>query len=668
MNSQHRVPQQHGGGNEKLHTPKVPGGVQGKALAPIALLLPALLLLVLLLLDRLCPPDLSRLATTATEVVDRQGRTVAVLPALGGVWRFRAGVGDVAPVLVDMLIRTEDRHFWRHPGVNPLALLRAGAQDLRAGRIVSGGSTLTMQAARLLEPRPRTLRSKLIEIARALQLEWRFSKQEILGFWLTLAPYGGNLEGARAGAMTWLGHSARNLEPAEAALLVAIPRRPEALRPDRHAGAAKRLRDRILRADGGEIAHIRARPPKHARQAVAVLKGPARVVATLDLPLQMALERLATERLRRLPERASLAFLVLDIHTREIRAAVSGGEDPLEAKAGALDLTRAIRSPGSALKPFIYAMAFEDGIAGPETRLDDLPRRFGTYAPEDFDRGFAGAVTAAEALRRSLNLPAVALLEEVGPARFLARVKLAGVALRLPPGAAPSLPLALGGVGTSLRDMAGLYAALASDGAAGKPRLTADTPKGGGPWGGGPFLQERAAAAIANVLTQPLPDSGLPGIAWKTGTSWGGRDSWAFGFDRAHVVGVWIGRPDGTPLPGATGRSLALPLLARVFDVLPAAPRDPPPPVKPMTAATPSAASALRLLFPPPGAVLSGDGPVTLRVMGGRRPLTFLVNGAPLEADPARREVSWVPAAPGFYQLTVLDAAGEAARARVRVR
>ena len=665
------------------------------------------------LLDRLFPPNLGRLATTATEIVDRQGRTLTVLPAPGGVWRFRAAMEDVAPVLLDTLIRTEDRHFWHHPGVNPLALLRAAAQDLRAGRIVSGGSTLTMQAARLLEPRKRTSRAKLIEIARALQLEWRFSKKEILGIWLTLAPYGGNLEGARAGALAWFGHSARSLEPAEAALLVAIPRRPETLRPDRHPEAARRLRDRILRANGGDtppgtmlpadgtraerpqgsvtlgsmtlgsmtpgdassgdvppgtmppqdMPRGRAKPPRHARQALMGLKGPARVVTTLDLPLQMGLERLATERLRRLPERASLAFLVVDARTREIRAIVSGGEDPMEARAGALDLTRAIRSPGSALKPFIYAMAFEDGIAGPETRLEDLPRRFGTYAPEDFDRGFAGTVTAAEALRRSLNLPAVALLEEVGPARFLARVKLAGVALRLPPGAAPSLPLALGGVGTTLRDLTGLYAALATDGTAGAPRLVAHPEARGGP-----FLQPRAATAIANVLTQPLPDSGLPGIAWKTGTSWGGRDSWAFGFDRAHVVGVWVGRPDGTPLPGATGRGLALPLLARVFDVLPAAPRDPPPPLKPMTAATPSTANALRLLFPPPGAVLSGEGPVTLRAMGGRRPLVFLVNGAPLNADPARRDVSWVPPAPGFYQVTVLDAGGEAARARVRVR
>jgi penicillin-binding protein 1C len=315
------------------------------------------------------------------------------------------------------------------------------------------------------------------------------------------------------------------------------------------------------------------------------------------------------------------------------------------------------------LKPFIYAMAFEDGIAGPETGLEDLPRHFGAYAPEDFDRGFAGGVTAGEALRRSLNLPAVALLDQIGPAQFAARLRLAGVALHLPRGASPSLPLALGGVGITLRDLTELYAALATDGSAATPSmLRKSTPPDA------PFLQPRAAQAIAAVLTQPFPDSSLAGIAWKTGTSWGGRDSWALGFDRTHVVGAWVGRPDGTPLPGATGRGLALPLLARVFEVLPASPRDPPAVMRTTVSGAVSSSNSLRLLFPPPNAVVSGDGPVTLRAMGGRRPLTFLVNGAPLSTDPARREVSWAPSGPGFYRLTVLDGDGEVARVSLRVK
>jgi penicillin-binding protein 1C len=315
------------------------------------------------------------------------------------------------------------------------------------------------------------------------------------------------------------------------------------------------------------------------------------------------------------------------------------------------------------MKPFIYGLAFQDGIAGPDTVLADLPRRFGGYAPENFDHGFAGNVTAAEALRQSLNLPAVALLERVGPLRFAATLKAAGVALRLPTGADPSLPLALGGAGITLCQAVMLYAALATDGRVAPLRFGGDDPLISRP-----LLDPRIAAAVAGVLTERLPDRGPAGIAWKTGTSWGSRDAWAIGFDREHVVGVWVGRPDGTPLPEATGRSLAVPLLGRIFDLLPPAPRDPPPASRRDRQPPAAPGDALRLLFPPPQAVLAGGGPVTLRAMGGRRPLAFLIDGMPMPTDPARREAGWTPTGPGFYRLTVLDADGAAADAVVRVK
>lgn len=630
-----------------------------------------------LVADRVFPPDLSRMAALGTEMRDRQGRILALLPAPGGVWRFRAGPDTVAPVLRDLLIAVEDKSFWWHPGVDPLALARAAGQWVRNGRVISGGSTLSMQAARLLEPRPRTMRSKLIEMARAVQLEWRFGKQGVLDIWLTLAPFGGNLEGVRAGSLAWFGVPPEALEPAQAALLVAIPRRPEALRPDRHAARAAALRDRVLAvgtraglfemAERAEVPTARVKLPRHAPQAMAALaaarRGEAVIATTLEKPLQAALERLAAERLLGLPERASLAMVIADVSSREIRA-LYGGAWRDAARAGSLDLTQAVRSPGSALKPFIYGMAFQDGLAAPDSVLGDLPRQFGGYAPENFDRGFSGTVTAGEALRRSLNLPAVALLDRVGPVRFMATLKSAGVRLVLPPGADPSLPLALGGVGINLRQLTGLYAALATDGGFAPLRLEA------GPIAGSTLFSASAARAVADVLTYPIPGGGPGGVAWKTGTSWGGRDAWAVGFDARHVVGVWIGRPDGTPLPGATGLSLALPLMARGFDLLGPAPRQ----TERLTRgpATPGVepvgADTLRLLFPPPGAVLSADGQVTIRVMGGRRPLTFLVDGSPLPADAIRREANWHPASQGFYRLTVLDADGAVAHARVRVR
>ena len=650
----------------------------------------ALLLAVLgagLALDRLFPPDLSRLHAAGTEILDREGRTLSVLPAPGGIWRLRTTVEDVPPALLDMLIAAEDRRFWWHPGVDPIALARAVVQWVRAGgRVVSGGSTLTMQVARLLEPRPRrTLGAKLIEIARAVQLEARFSKREILGIWLTLAPQGGNLEGIRAGALAWFGRPAARLDPAEAALLVAIPRRPAATRPDRHPERARAARDSVLRHRAGPLAGLSAedralalaapvpawrlpmpRLAPHLARELAHDPGGAQVATTLAAPLQRAIEAIAENALETLPERASVAILVAELATREVRALVGGawGE---EGRAGMLDLTRAVRSPGSALKPFLYAMAFESGAAAPHTLVTDLPLRFGSYAPENFDRGFAGRITVAEALRLSLNLPAVALLDQVGPLRFAAALKAAGAPPRLPPGAEPSLPLALGGAGTTLRELTTLYAALGNGGAAAPLRLRlrtdapAETPR--------QVVEARAAAAVAGVLVQPFPGGGPRGVAWKTGTSWGGRDAWAIGFDGAHVAGVWVGRPDGTPLPGATGRNLALPVLARLFHLLPPAPLQPLT-VRPGPAIAGSEApDRLRLLFPPPGAVLAeGAGPVTLRAAGGRRPLTFLVGGVPIAAERAKRETLWTPPGPGFYRVTVLDAEGAAARAEIRVQ
>jgi penicillin-binding protein 1C len=647
-------------------------------------------------LDWAFPPDLTRLAAVGSEVQDHDGRPLALLPAPGGVWRFRATATDVSPAFLDLLIRVEDHRFWLHQGVDPIALVRATAQMLRAGRVVSGGSTLAMQAARLLEPRPRTLGSKLIEMARAVQLQRYFGRTGVLEIWLTLAPYGGNLEGVRAGSLAWFGVPATALEPAQAALLVAIPRRPEALRPDRHPDAAAAVVDRILannapplpvtagrgggsnacRASSCLLATLEeeAAPlaaawtrqrhplPLHAAQLVAELPRVPVIRTTLDLPLQVALERLGRERLQSLPSRTSLAVLIAEAGTREIRA-VFAGDWRNQERAGALDLTRAVRSPGSALKPFIYAMAFDDGLAGPETLLADLPRHFGGFAPENFDRGFAGTITAAEALRRSLNLPAVELLDQIGPLRFATTIRLAGAPLRLPPGADPALPLALGGVGITLRDVVGLYASLAGDGTAGPLRLRAnDLPSHA------PLLSARTASLVADVLTRPFPNDGPAGVAWKTGTSWGGRDAWAIGFDARHVVGVWIGRPDGTASPDATGAKLALPTLAHVFDLLPKAPRAPAAHVSQVSRAPVVSPDDLRLLFPPPGAVLSADGTVVIRAMGGRRPLSFLVDGVLIGAEPARREAAWHPAGPGFYRLTILDADGAAVHAAVQVR
>lgn len=620
-----------------------------------------------LVADIAFPIPYGRLQTPSTAFVDRHGALLAVQPAPGGMWRLATRVEDVDPGFVDRLIATEDRRFWWHPGVDPVSLARALAQDVRAGRIVSGGSTLTMQVARLLEPKRRTLLAKLGEMLRAFQLEAHHSKREILAMWLTLAPYGGNVEGVRAASLVWFGKLPTRLEPAEAAFLVALPRRPEALRADRHPAAAQTLRDRLLGEPGGAVPLVRHAMPRHA---AAALPRPgaagADIATTLDLPIQTAFEGIAQDAARTLPQRSALLLLAADLQTRQITAIASASPD---GAGMALDLSAAVRSPGSALKPFVYAMAFEAGLAGPQSLINDAPRRFGAYAPEDFDRSFAGQVTMAEALRRSLNVPAVTLLEGVGPESFLQRLRAAGIVLHLPQMAASSpaasLPLALGGAGITPRDLAALYAALATDGHVRGWDLQ------GGAMTARPLLGRDAAASVADILNQPFPEGGPDGIAWKTGTSWGGRDAWAVGFDRAHLVLAWVGRPDSAPIAGATGRGLAVPLLARAFAVLPAAPRAAAAPVAALplpSARTAPRSGALQLLFPPAQAVVSADGPLTLRAMGGQRPLSFLVDGVVLPHDPARREIGWLPPGPGWYLVTVLDALGQAVHATVRVR
>ncbi|HET8995311.1 MAG TPA: penicillin-binding protein 1C, partial [Acetobacteraceae bacterium] len=602
------------------------------------------------------------------------GTPVAFYPDARGEWKFATHPNTVDPLLVRMLIAIEDHRFYRDPGFDPLAIVRAGAQLLIAGHVVSGASTLTMQIARLLHPAPRTLPVKLREAMQALSLTEHYSKQRIMGMWLSLAPFGGNIVGVQAASERWFGKPPRSLSPAQAALLIALCRRPEALRPDRHPEAARIARNRVLAQaaiDGvispEEAARAAAEPvptrwqalPRQSPQATLRLADGTRT--TLDAPLNAALARLASQIVTTLHARESLAILIVDARTRAIRAAYLGDfADP--ARAGFVDLSRAVRSPGSALKPFLYGLAFADGLAGPDTRLRDLPRDFAGYGPDDFTHQFMGTVTAAAALRRSLNLPAVALMQRLGPARFTASLAAAGVPLQLPSGAAPSLPIALGGAGISMRQLVALYAGLATDGRVAPLHLLA-----GVRHRSAALLSLPVAQEIADILTRPLPGETATGIAWKTGTSAGNRDDWAVGFDRRHVVAVWIGRPDGGALPGGAAVDRAVPVLAQAFGLLRIRPRQAAPPARPLSLAMAPAGTPLALAAPPPQATLTTRVPIRLRVIGGVRPLTFLIDGVKLDSIPALRSTSFQPPGPGFYRLRVIDGDGQSIESRLRV-
>ncbi|VAW11092.1 Multimodular transpeptidase-transglycosylase, partial [hydrothermal vent metagenome] len=533
--------------------------------------------------DRLYPPPLERISDLSTEIVDRNGRLLRAFANSGGRWRFALDLDRLDPRFIDLLLAYEDRRFWRHGGVDIGALARAAWQFVSHGKIVSGGSTITMQLARLIEPRPRTFAAKAQQIWRAIQIERRLTKRQILGAYLTLAPYGGNLEGLRAAALAYFGRGVGHLPPAQAALLVALPQSPEARRPDRFPLAAKTARTRVLaRAvkagvlSAAEAAAATLRPMtarrrdlpalaahEAARLAGAVPGGTA-LVTHLDAALQSELEALARARAGVLGAKASVAIVVAEHGSGRIRARV-GSPDPFDgSRLGPIDMTRAVRSPGSVLKPFIYGLAFEAGIAHPKTLIDDRPTDFSGYAPRNFDSGYQGTITMAEALTLSLNIPAVKVLQAVGPTRFMSRLTRAGATPKLPENSPPGLGVALGGLGVSLIDSVGVYAALARGG---EPVGLHSAGAGPAAPASGPVLGPLASWYVTDILTKtPPPEAALRGrIAYKTGTSYGYRDAWAIGFDGRYVIGVWAGRPDGTPISGLSGLATAAPILWAAF-------------------------------------------------------------------------------------------------------
>jgi penicillin-binding protein 1C len=680
-------------------------------LALLAVGTAALLAGALAALDRAFPPDLARAAPVSTIVVDREGRLLRGFTTADGKWRLAARAADVDPAYLAMLVAYEDRRFFAHPGVDPLALLRAAAQGLHAGHVVSGGSTLTMQVARLLERRPRDMASKAIEILRALQLERRFSKDEILSLYLTLAPFGGNIEGVRAASLAWFGKEPARLTPGEAALLVVMPQSPERTRPDRDPAAARAARDKMLRvlAARGALAPAAAAEamqepaprgrlalPFHAPHLAESLRAAAppgaRVATTLDRALQEQVESLARRERAFFGDGGNLAILVVETATRAVRAWVGGAD--FAAEAGQVDLARARRSPGSALKPFLYALAFDEGWLHPETRIADGPTRFGDFAPRNFDRGFQGEVSARAALQLSLNVPAVALLDRLGAPRFVHALGAAGAALDYDRRIldTPGLPVILGGVGVSLADLTMLYAALGDDGRARPLRLRDDVPPAAADLGA-VFVEPRAARWTREILAgvpppEPWAQRGAArAIAYKTGTSYGFRDALALGLSQRWTVGVWVGRADGTPRPGQYGRSVAAPILFKAFDLLPqevapesvSRPAPPPPGLARLVARGAEdrpwddGARPLAILFPPDGATVELeriDGelvPLALKAEGGRGRLSWIVDGQPLGAAARSDARSVTPDGEGFLRLVVRDETGASAQSRIRV-
>ena len=653
-------------------------------------------------IDATVLPDLA--VQTSVEVTDRNGDLLRVYTVADGRWRLRVGLSQVDQSYVAALLDFEDKRFYQHSGVDARALLRAAAQAVWHRGIVSGGSTLTMQVARLLEASGTGhVAGKLRQMRVALALERRLSKPEILTLYLHLAPYGGNLEGLRAATLSYFGKEPLRLTPAESALLVAIPQSPEARRPDRFVATATDARDRVLtraardglidadqlRAARTEVVPALRRPfpaiaPHMADRILAEEDGQSQHQLTLDRGLQIKLERLAREVVSAQGARLQVAIVVADHTSGEVLASVGSAAFEADQRAGFIDMTRAIRSPGSTLKPLIYGMGFDQGLIHPETLIEDRPSDFNGYRPQNFDRHYRGTIRVREALQQSLNIPVVALTDAMGPAKLLASLDKAGVKCELPNGAA-GLAIALGGIGVRLEDMVQLYASIARGGVS----LPLTHQMNGTRAEGQRVLSASAAWQVGDILAGLAPPAGAPEnrLAYKTGTSYGHRDAWAIGYDGRHVIGIWMGRPDGTPVPGAFGADLAAPVLFQAFSRLKPTltPQPPAPPSTLMvsniglpqplrhfrsrTAAFEAAKDAPAVAFPPDGAEveLLPQG-LMARVSGGKAPFTWLANGAPIRVGEQAREVMLGQLGLGFVTLSVIDAEGRSARSSVRLR
>jgi penicillin-binding protein 1C len=667
---------------------------------------------VVLCIWQMPPLPLDNAASSVT-VLDRSDRLLRAYATAQGRWRLPIEPAAVDQRYLAMLLAMEDKRFFSHPGVDVLAMLRATVQLLRHRRVVSGGSTLTMQVVRLLEgEHARSARGKIRQALAALALERRLSKRAILALYLRLAPFGGNLEGVRSASLAYFGKEPRHLSPAEAALLVALPQAPELRRPDRFPAYARVARNRVVaraaaagiltRADAllARAERVpttrRAFPLLAAHLADAELaRDPERKVhrLTIDAGVQARLESLIAEHARLLPGGLSAALIALDNESGAVLASVGSPGYLDQARFGAVDMTAAIRSPGSTLKPLIYGLAFERGLAHPETLIEDRPARFGLYVPRNFDGDWHGTVSVRTALAQSLNIPAVKVLEALGPGRLYARLGEVGIAPVMPKGETPSLAIALGGLGLTLADLAAVYAGLARGGmpvtlsyrreqtppAATRQRL----------------LTEVAAFYVTDILRHaPAPDHAKGGeIAYKTGTSYGYRDAWAVGYDGRHTIAVWVGRPDAAATPGLTGRTIAAPLLFDAFQrlaqrraplraapagALIAAGSELPPPLKRFREGRDAEALAgaptggVQIAFPPDRCEVEveegDDARLVATAEGGTLPLTWLLDGVRIDSDPRRRQAELPVGRRGFIRLSVIDAEGRADAVSVRLK
>ena len=551
-----------------------------------------ILTITLVALDNQFKLDLSKLNDNVTVVSDNNGRPLRAFANPQGIWRYQTTASQISPYYLQALFNYEDRHFYQHPGVNPLAMIRAVAQAVYYGKAISGGSTITMQVARLLHPNQRSVSGKIYQMLRALQLEWHFSKAQILDMYLNIAPFGGPIEGVQAASYVYFDKPAIELNRNESALLAVLPQSPSRYRPDRYPERALAARNKLLKRmvtfnvwssktvnallsepiyagyyPHPNVAPLLSRRLKYSNRHAIVahkLTHNRDVKTFIDGDIQEQLAHQLRDYTNHLPARASAAIMVMHAQTGKVKAYLGLGDFASKQRFGHVDMIQAIRSPGSTLKPFVYADAIEQGLIHEQSLLHDVPIIKGDYRPTNFSGGYSGPVSVSDALLRSLNIPVLQVLNFGSVDALSARFNNGGLSLRWPKHATPNKALVLGGVGTTLESLVSAYSALINHGQAVEPRYTQQSPLKTH------FLLEPQSAWITqNILRQQkqpgriseqLSPHSNNNIGWKTGTSYGERDAWVIGFSGPFIIGVWVGRADAIAVPNNTGNHYALPL------------------------------------------------------------------------------------------------------------
>ncbi|MWN89965.1 penicillin-binding protein 1C [Gilliamella sp. Pra-s65] len=524
--------------------------------------------------DHFFPLSITNTKTTQT-ILAEDGTPLWRFADENGVWRYPIKLDEVPNDYLDVLLNYEDRHFYEHFGINPASLLRAAWQNITNRRIISGGSTISMQVARLLYPHDRTVIGKLKQIFRTLQLELHFTKDEILTLYINRAPFGGTIEGLGAASWSYFGKEPKALTRSEAVLLAVLPQAPSRLRPDRYPQRAKQARDKVLarlaqyqvwspdiieQVQKEDVwVYPRKKPqlaPLLARRLSQQYPNEDIIHSNIDLSLQYSLEDIASNRKNQLPPKTSLAILVVDHTDMSVKGYVGSVDFNNKERFGQVDMISALRSPGSTLKPFMYALAIDEGMIHSESLLQDTPRISSDYRPTNFDEDFYGPISASEALKNSLNLPAVQLIELYGSKRFAG--KLAGIGLPLESnGNTPNISYILGGASLRMDNLVSAYSAFARHGQVSPLRFVQNEPLLSKP-----FISDGSAWITRQMLVNSHQ------LVYKTGTSYGYRDAWAVGMNPRYLIGVWVGRPDGTPVVGQYGSITAVPILQQVSSLL----------------------------------------------------------------------------------------------------